>query len=329
MASCTAMRFFSRTRLAAWPGRRRGSETRRFIFLYHRIAAPRHDPYALAIPEGWFQDHLDILKSYCQLVSLDEILDTGAATSSRLASITFDDGYTDNLTTALPILHLAGIPVTFFICTGCLGDVRGFWWDRVASAIAAADMVSAEHAPLKILAQTADLNRADARTKLTLEVAARLQRMHPADRDPIVVDLEKILLAGGNGEPERYPVLDEAGVRALASQPLVQLGAHTHNHPMLSVLTRKEQLAEIDRSAAVLQDISGRRPRFLAYPYGAPADYNTDSFLVARDASFEAAFINHPAQFDPKDQPYRIPRYYVPSLTADDFRTWLVRTLGA
>ena len=57
-------------------------------------------------------------------------------------SVTFDDGYTDNLTTASPILRRAGIPATFFICTGCLGDVRGFWWDRVATAIAAADIAA-------------------------------------------------------------------------------------------------------------------------------------------------------------------------------------------
>lgn len=325
MAFSTAMKFFSRARLPAWPVRRSRDGIRRFIFLYHRIATPQHDPFALAVPPEWFQDHLDILKSRFRLVSLDEILDPGATKSAQLASITFDDGYTDNLTTAAPILRVARIPVTFFICTGCLGDRRGFWWDRVASAVAAADTVSLESAAMKIVALTIDWNRPDARTKMTLDIAARLQRMSPAKRDQVVADLETVLRPGDNGERESYPVLDEAGVRALASEPLAQLGAHTHNHPMLSALTREEQLAEIDRSAGLLQSITGRRPRFLAYPFGGETDYSMDSCLAARDAAFRAAFINHAAQFDPKGQPYRIPRYYVPPLPADDFRAWLVR----
>ena len=101
---------------------------RRLILLYHRIASPEHDPFALSVGASQFQDHLDILRSQCQMVTLDELLDTRAASRSVLASLTFDDGYVDNLMTAMPILRQAGIPATFFICTGYLGDVRGFWW---------------------------------------------------------------------------------------------------------------------------------------------------------------------------------------------------------
>jgi peptidoglycan/xylan/chitin deacetylase (PgdA/CDA1 family) len=122
--------------------------------------------------------------------------------------------------------------------------------------------------------------------------------------------------------------LDEAGVRELGSQPLAQLGAHTENHAMLSMLGREEQLAEISSNVDKLADITGTRPRFLAYPFGSEQAYNTDSCLAARDAGLEAAFVNHPGRFDPKGQPYLIPRYYVPPLPADQFRTWLRGVLG-
>src|SRR5690242_9793676 len=115
MAFFTGMKFFSRLRRAASRRLRRPQlNARRFIFLYHRIASPRHDPFALSVGASQFQDHLDILRSHCQLVALDELLDIRTTTRSILASITFDDGYTDNLTTASPILRQAGIPATFF-----------------------------------------------------------------------------------------------------------------------------------------------------------------------------------------------------------------------
>jgi len=291
--------------------------------LYHRVASPEHDPFALSVSASQFQDHLDILRSRCRMVTLDELLDTRTANRSILASVTFDDGYTDNLTVALPILRRAGIPATFFICTGCLGDVRGFWWDRVGTAIAAADRAVRSFELTREIAFTGDLSSPDARGQATLELAGRLQRMHVVQRDRIVEELETVLLAGTNGMRESCPVLDEAGVRELGSQPLAQLGAHTHGHPMLSVLTPEEQLTEINRGAAILQEITGTRPRFVAYPYGSAQAYNEDSYLAARTAALTAAFVNHPAPFDPKRHPYRVPRYYVPPLPADDFRSWL------
>jgi peptidoglycan/xylan/chitin deacetylase (PgdA/CDA1 family) len=324
MAFFTAMRFFSRPRLSALRGWvRRRVDLRRFVFLYHRIASPADDPYALSVSASQFQDHLDILRSRCRMVTLDELLDTRTAKRSTLASVTFDDGYMDNLTTALPILQREEIPATFFICTGCLGDVRGFWWDRVGTAIAVADIGVRVFELTKEISFTGDLSSPAARRRTTLELAGRLQRIQVLERDRVVEELETLLLARASGTRESCPVLDAEGVRELGSQPFTQLGAHTHNHPVLSGLTPEEQLAEINRSAAILQDITGTRPRFVAYPYGSPQDYSEDSCLAVRAAALDAAFVNHPAPFDPKRHPYRLPRYYVAPLPADDFRSWL------
>ncbi len=227
------------------------------------------------------------------------------------------------------MLGVAGIPATFFICTGSLGDVRGFWWDRLASAIAAAHTPSLDFEPMKGLSLAGEWTSSEARRRATLEVAAKLQRLHPVDRDRVVAEVERSLLVGGSGQRELCPVLDEAGVRELASQPLAQLGAHTHSHPMLSTLAREEQFVEINRSATTLQDITGVRPRFVAYPYGDEQDYNEDSCLSAKDAGLRAAFVNHAAHFDPETQPYRVPRYYVPPLSADKFQLWLRGLLAA
>jgi peptidoglycan/xylan/chitin deacetylase (PgdA/CDA1 family) len=326
MAFFTAMKFFSRSSLSALRGWVR-PRLRRFVFLYHRIASPGNDPFALSVSANQFQDHLDILQSHCTMVTLDELLDTRKAKRSVLASVTFDDGYADNLTTASPILRRAGIPATFFICTGCLGDIRGFWWDRVATAIAAADIATRAFELTKEISFTGDLSSCEARRRTTLEIAGRLQRMPVLQRDRIVEELETVLLTGTSGTRESCPVLDEAGVQELGSQPHAQLGAHTHSHPMLSVLMPEEQLAEINHGAAILQEITGTRPRFVAYPYGSHQDYSEDSCLAARAAALDAAFVNHPAAFDPKRHPYRVPRYYVPPLPVDDFRRWLHRVI--
>ena len=323
------MRFSFRARLAFGHLRRRPGHARRLILLYHRIASPEDDPFALSVGASQFQDHLNILRSHCQVVTLDELLAARPANRSVLAAITFDDGYVDNLTTALPLLQQAGIPATFFICTGCLGDARGFWWDRVASAIAAADAETSACELNEEISLTADLSSPEARRLTTLEIAGRLQRMHPGQRDRVVEELERVLLPRTSRSRQSCPVLDEAGVRELGSQAFAQLGAHTHNHPRLSVLTREEQIAEIDRSATVLHKITGTRPRFVAYPYGGEQDYSDDSYVAAKAAALDAAFVNHGGPFDPLRHPDRVPRYYVPPLQADEFRSWLHRVIAS
>jgi peptidoglycan/xylan/chitin deacetylase (PgdA/CDA1 family) len=45
-------------------------------------------------------------------------------------SITFDDGYLDNVEVAAPILRRLQLPATFFITTGFIGSQTVPWWDR-------------------------------------------------------------------------------------------------------------------------------------------------------------------------------------------------------
>ena len=49
--------------------------------------------------------------------------------------VTFDDGYVDNLTNALPIAEAKGIPITVFVTSGVLGGQQGFWWDRLGTLL--------------------------------------------------------------------------------------------------------------------------------------------------------------------------------------------------
>jgi hypothetical protein len=49
--------------------------------------------------------------------------------------VTFDDGYRDNLTNALPIAESKGVPITFFVTSGILGNHNGFWWDRLGTLL--------------------------------------------------------------------------------------------------------------------------------------------------------------------------------------------------
>jgi peptidoglycan/xylan/chitin deacetylase (PgdA/CDA1 family) len=91
--------------------------TRRLVFCYHSVHP--HRPFISTTPE-LFERHMQWLSERCRLVSLTDLMSNGNTShlGKPLAAITFDDGYEDNHSYALPILAKHGVPATFFITAG-------------------------------------------------------------------------------------------------------------------------------------------------------------------------------------------------------------------
>jgi peptidoglycan/xylan/chitin deacetylase (PgdA/CDA1 family) len=106
--------------------------SRAVIVYYHRIGGLDQ----LSKPAGDFRRDLAYFKRWYECISLAELcsrLQSGEPLRRRCVVITFDDGYRDNFTQALPLLQEAGIPATFYVSTGYMGTERVFPHDALAS----------------------------------------------------------------------------------------------------------------------------------------------------------------------------------------------------
>lgn len=70
----------------------------------------------------------------------------------------------------------------------------------------------------------------------------------------------------------RFPALDVARLIELVASGLVEIGAHSHTHPILSRLAPEAVEQEIDTSRHYLEDILQRPVSHFAYPNGQAAD---------------------------------------------------------
>ena len=101
-----------------------------FALMYHSVTAYSSDPYAVTVTPARFARQMAWLRR-CGLrgVSMRDLLAaTAAGRGRRLVGLTFDDGYADFLTDALPVLRRLGFGATVFALAGKLGGRND--WDR-------------------------------------------------------------------------------------------------------------------------------------------------------------------------------------------------------
>lgn len=102
--------------------------SRAVVVYYHRVGGCD----VLSRPVKAFEQDLAYFKRHYECISLAELcrrLRDGRPIRRRTLVVTFDDGYRDNFTRAMPLLAAAGVPATFFVSTGFVGTDRVFEHD--------------------------------------------------------------------------------------------------------------------------------------------------------------------------------------------------------
>ena len=107
---------------------------------YHRIYDDSNKDFVAYKPNisastDGFALQMDCLQKNYKVISSAQLaawLKGEATLQQHSAIITFDDGYYDNLSNALPILYKRDLPATIFLTTDYIGSSSPFYWDYVA-----------------------------------------------------------------------------------------------------------------------------------------------------------------------------------------------------
>ena len=133
--------------------------------VYHTISAPEVPlPANIDISPGRFEEHLKWLAKRPKRVALLKDLLT-VSPAENLIAITFDDGYKDNLTVALPLLEKYGLPAAIFVVAGFIGE-DGYLTTRDLKYLAAHPLITIGSHALRHRHLT-KLSRNEARHELT------------------------------------------------------------------------------------------------------------------------------------------------------------------
>ena len=230
----------------------------------------------------------------------------------RSVTITFDDGYRDNLTLALPILEKYGVPATVFVTTGFLDRSAALWWEEQAFIL---ERISS----LKIEWQGKPLYW-ELESKRQKEEAATELRAISKRLDSTAQEQFMELLRSACHERFSYDseVLSYDELRTLDKNPLITIGAHTLTHPVLSQVPADQVRQELSGSREILEQILGHPVELFAYPIGGKEHASIREFQIAQECGFVAALTSRPAHFQAG---HREHLFSLPRIPVDYFDT--------
>ena len=293
------------------------------VLLYHRVAHLDHDPYGLAVRPDRFAQQCRILRQRGDVIPLRE-----ARGDQRQVAITFDDGYGDNLE-ACDILSDAGLPATFFITAGRLGQRSEAWWDRLENMLFRCEPVP-DHIQLSIGGHRfwGDIRSPAARTRAHLALYWRLRPLPPSDIESILTELETQLgVQAVARETHRWMNVEE--LRTVSTSPGMDVGAHTLTHPFLATLPLEEQHHEIAGSRVNLERLLNAPVSLFSYPYGGHDAFTEATTQLVRDSGYLLACTGIGGLAHVAHYPFLISRNVVGDWDASTFEQWLERQFAA
>ncbi len=286
------------------------------VLVYHSVreidASYPFDAGVVDATPSQFDAQMAVLAKYFKPLGTDDLIRfrQGEPVPSNGIVVSFDDGYRNVYTTALPILAKHGIKAMFFIAPWFLDERRIFWWDRIAYTLK-----TSTRARVKIEYPRAIELPLGAGLERSLKEALHLVKEEKG------LDLDRFLdgLADAAGV-----AWDRDKERALADEMLLtwdqvraikaaghDVESHTHTHRVLQTLTVDEARAELEGSRRELEARLSSPVRAVSYPCGYAIDRAPDISAEVERAGYALGFSamgGLPRPSDWKDRPLHLVR---------------------
>lgn len=313
------------------------------VLMYHRIATPDTDPWQLTVSPENFEKQLQLLAKMNITISANELAEQlrGGKLRKKSIVVTFDDGYADNYTTALPLLKKWGIPATIFVTSQNIGRQKEFWWDELERILMHTPQLPAtlslpiKGAPFLFnLHQDSSLteelrekhkgwiaaeNSPSLRTQLYTQLWEQLSPLPNAEQQQL---LEVLRSWAGIAETPRpaYCCMSGEQLKEMAATEGMTLGGHTITHPALNYYSQEQQQLEIQGGQQFLEQFTDYPVTLFAYPSG---KYNRSSVEALKQSGFNAAFTTEQAMVTKKANPFELSRVQVNNWSGDQFEKYL------
>jgi peptidoglycan/xylan/chitin deacetylase (PgdA/CDA1 family) len=253
------------------------------VFMLHSVVEDEafYPEAMLRCPVGRLDWILRWLKANSvAFVSLDEaIARLDEPQADLFATFTFDDGYLDNLTHALPVMERHNAPLTVFVTTGMItGEIDG-WWFGLSKLITT-------RGSIEIAGERFDCSDRAAKQRTFLALESKVHGNYA-----LLPGVKKLIAANGIDctALALREGLNREKLRELASHPLVTIGGHTTTHINLAQTSAATVDKELRDNRVFLEGIIQKPVTHFAYPFGNPDACGLREANIAKAVGFRSA----------------------------------------
>ena len=305
---------------------------RAFVLMYHRILPsavnqPVYVQPGMFVKPETFERHMAYIKNNFEVLFLDDLVAKAMAgeTIGRHCALTFDDGWRDNYTAAIPILKKYQLPVTIFLSTGYIGATKTFWPEELCQYLEQIDLdlLKDDAAPdsWRYFTSLITSYKSLGRECFFDQSIATLKRFTASEREDVLNYLRNML----NVRPLPRQMLNWDEARNMCQSGLVRFGAHTVNHELLDQVSLPRAGTEIIDSRDEIERQLGSKVKIFAYPNG---NHNPEIRQILAQNGFNAAVTTRKGLIDHKLPLLEIPRIALHediSATIPMFRSEIIR----
>ena len=243
-----------------------------------------------------FEEQLKYLTENFEIISTDEAftkIKNKEKLDKKYITVTFDDGYKNNLISALPLLEKYKVPTTFFISSICIEEEADkFLWLEITSALGyfnKNDLIEVNSLIFKnLVCKEKNISLPDYIKNLSYE-ERDLVLKHLVDTYNVKSNLESL-------PEEIWKLMNKQELSQLAQSKFVTIGSHGHRHFNLANIKPEFAEEELRISKIMLEEITNSEVNLIGYPDGS---YNEEVKDIAEKLGYIGQFaVNYKS---PKD----------------------------
>lgn len=297
------------------------------ILMYHGFCQFRNEQLNTGkhVPIEDFEQQLKYLCENFNPITLSQFISAKKNKTklpSRSVILTFDDGFLSNYTLAFPLLKKYKVPAIIYIATDFINRDKLIWTDRVELAIRKTTRIDVGKQLSKItnieeLASSTDI------TKLTWLTNGWLKQHSDEKKVQLIEQIIKALdIDKDNCDvPEIMRPLSVSAIKEMQCSGLIEFGAHTRTHPILSHCSEEQLEEEIVGSKLDVEKITGKTCIHFAYPNGGEADFNPYILRIIKKTGIESSVTTIMGENNLSTDPHRLKRIGVfQGLTFEQFK---------
>lgn len=273
-------------------------------FLFHRVSPERDklwDPMSVEL----FEKCIKYISEKYTIITIEDFLTSKLNDSKKnYATISFDDGYKDNILFALPILSKYNVKASFYVVTDCIENNIPTWTHVL-------EYLFQNSSKTKILLdfdflpndlKIKELHTLNEKIAYVKQLKPFLKKLSHEQRNLV---LNKVIDAFHD---VKLPLLmmNWDDLRYLLKQGH-NIGSHTVSHCMLGTMTNEADIKhELQTSLNLLSEKLGIVPVTISYPVGS---YNQTTIRLSKEIGYKIGLAVKQDIYNPKqDGIFEIPR---------------------